>query len=99
MADTGTVLWSELMTTEVEKAKSFDGEILGLSFEPFGDNNAGYWLATSDGRPIWGIMDMTERPGGPTGWFTNMAVDDAITMYALHCTQCLASQDNTHMHY
>ena len=76
MADTGTVLWSELMTTEVEKAKSFDGETLGLSFEPFGDNTPGYWLATSDGRPIWGIMDMTERPGGPTGWFTNMAVDD-----------------------
>jgi hypothetical protein len=51
MTDTGTVLWSELMTTEVEKAKSFDGETLGLSFEPFGDNTPGYGLATSDGRP------------------------------------------------
>lgn len=76
MTDTGIVVWSELMTTEVEKAKAFYGETLGLSFEPFGDNNPGYWLATRDGRPIWGLMDMTRRPGGPTGWFTYMVVDD-----------------------
>ena len=76
MTDTGTVIWSELMTTEVEKAKAFYGETLGLGFEAFGDSNPGYWLATFDGRPIWGLMDMTQRPGGPTGWFTYMVVDD-----------------------
>lgn len=76
MSDTGTIIWSELMTTEVEKAKAFYGKALGLSFQSFGDSSPGYWLATRDGRPIWGIMDMTLRPGGPTGWFTYMAVDD-----------------------
>ena len=29
MTDTGTVVWSELMTTEVEKAKAFYGKTLG----------------------------------------------------------------------
>jgi predicted enzyme related to lactoylglutathione lyase len=76
MTDTGTVIWSELMTTEVEKAKAFYGDTLDLGFETFGDSNPGYWLATLDGRPIWGLMDMTQRPGGPTGWFTYMIVDD-----------------------
>ena len=74
MTDTGTVVWSELMTTEVEKAKAFYGAALGLSFEKFGGQD--YWIASADGKPVWGIMDMTQRPGGPMGWFTYMAVDD-----------------------
>ena len=76
MSETGIVVWSELMTTEVDKAKAFYGRTLGLGFEAFGDSNPGYWLATLNGRPVWGIMDMTGRPGGPSGWFTYMAVDD-----------------------
>lgn len=76
MSESGVVVWSELMTTEVEKATAFYGKTLGLTFQPFGDSNPGYWLAMLNGRPVWGIMDMTQRPGGPTGWFTYMAVDD-----------------------
>ena len=76
MNDNGTVVWSELMTTEVEKAKAFYGRTLGLGFEAFGDGAEGYWLATRDGKPVWGIMDMTGKPGGPSGWFTYMTVDD-----------------------
>ena len=74
--DNGTVVWSELMTTEVEKAKSFYGRTLGLGFDAFGDGAQNYWLATRDGKPVWRIMDMTGKPGGPSGWFTYMMVDD-----------------------
>lgn len=76
MSESGAVVWSELMTDEVEKAKAFYGKTLGLTFEAFGDSNPGYWLAMLDGRPVWGMMDMTRKPGGPSGWFTYMAVDD-----------------------
>lgn len=76
MSETGGIVWSELMTTEVEKAKAFYGATLGLGFEAFGEGAQGYWLATLNGRPVWGIMDMTGKPGGPSGWFTYMAVDD-----------------------
>lgn len=76
MSETGGIVWSELMTTEVEKAKAFYGRSLGLAFEAFGDGAQGYWLARLNGRPVWGIMDMTGKPGGPSGWFTYMAVDD-----------------------
>lgn len=76
MSDTGTVFWSELMTTEVEKAKAFYGKALGISFEKFPNPETDYWVAMAAGRPAWGIMDMTGRPGGPSGWFTYLAVDD-----------------------
>lgn len=82
MSETGIVVWSELMTTEVEKAKAFYGRTLGLRFEAFGDTNPGYWLATLNGRPVWGMMDMTGRPGGPAGWFTYLAVDDVDSRVA-----------------
>ena len=74
MTDTGTVVWSELMTTEVEKAKAFYEKTLGHTFEKFGGDD--YWIASANGKPVWGIMDMTGKPGGPSGWFTYMAVDD-----------------------
>ncbi|WP_395689450.1 VOC family protein [Aestuariivirga sp.] len=77
MARQGEVVWSELMTTEIDKAKAFYGRTLGLTFEahdPTGDGN--YWVAMADGEAAWGLMDMTSRPESPTGWFTYLAVDD-----------------------
>ena len=76
MSDNGVVYWSELMTTEVEAAKAFYGQTLGLTFVADGEGNPGYWLALRDGRPIWGLIDMTGRPAGPSRWFTYLTVDD-----------------------
>ncbi len=77
MAKQGTVVWSELMTTEVEKAKEFYGKTLGLTFQGFDLSGEGnYWVAMAGGESVWGLMDMTSRPGSPTGWFTYIAVDD-----------------------
>lgn len=76
MSEQGTILWSELMTNEPEKAKAFYSKALGVSFDKFDNPGADYWIAMADGKPVWGIMDMTQRPGGPSGWFTYMNVDD-----------------------
>ena len=76
MGETGTIVWSELMTEDVGKAKDFYGTTLGVGFETFSAGDSGYWIAMAAGRPAWGIMDMTTMPGGPTGWFTYMEVDD-----------------------
>ena len=76
MAEHGMITWSELMTTEVDKAKDFYAKTLGVIFDKFNDPEGKYWVAMSGGKPAWGIMDMTARPGGPTGWFTYIAVDD-----------------------
>lgn len=77
MVEHGMICWSELMTTEVEKAKEFYARTLGVSFDGFDPTGEGsYWVAMAGGKPAWGLMDMTARPGGPTGWFTYIAVDD-----------------------
>jgi predicted enzyme related to lactoylglutathione lyase len=65
------------MTTEVEKAREFYGKTLGLTFTGFDPSGGGnYWVAMAEGDAVRGLMDMTSRPGGPTGWFTYLAVDD-----------------------
>lgn len=77
MTKQGTVVWSELMTTEVEKAKAFYETTLGVTFQGFDPTGQGtYWVAMTGKDASWGIMDMSKRPGGPTGWFTYLAVDD-----------------------
>ncbi len=78
MTEHGMITWSELMTTEVEKAKAFYETTLGVSFEPFAADAEGrYHVAMAGGKPAWGLMDMTGRPdAGPAMWFTYIAVDD-----------------------
>ncbi len=77
MSEHGMITWSELMTTEVEKAKDFYGKTLGVTFEGFDPSGEGnYWVAMAGGKPAWGIMDMSGKPGGPSGWLTYIAVDD-----------------------
>ncbi len=66
MTEHGMITWSELMTTEVEKAKAFYETTLGVSFEPFAADAEGrYHVAMAGGKPAWGLMDMTGRPDGP----------------------------------
>jgi len=74
MSAHGMSVWSELMTTEVEKAKDFYARALGVTFTQFDES---YHIAMAGGKPAWGIMDMSKRPpDGPSGWFTYLAVDD-----------------------
>ena len=70
MTDHGMIIWSELMTTEVEKAKAFYAARWAspsTSSTTRKGNTGWRWWAES--RP-GAIMDMTARPDGPTGWFT-----------------------------
>lgn len=76
MTNHGMIVWSELMTTEVEKAKAFYANSLGVTFEKFNDPEGKYWVAMAGEKPAWGIMDMTARPDGPTGWFTYIGDED-----------------------
>ena len=77
MSEHGMIVWSELMTTEVDKAKAFYSKTLGVTFDPFDTGEGKYWVAMAGGKPAWGLMDMTGRPdAGPSVWFTYIAVDD-----------------------
>ncbi len=71
--------WHELHTWEPEAALAFYGRTLGWEFEPLTiAENAGYWLARKDGKPVGGVFELTEPDYGgiPSHWMTYLYVDD-----------------------
>src|SRR6266498_2485889 len=76
--DVGALCWNELATTDVERAKSFVGELLGWQYET---DDGGYTTITNAGRPNGGIREQTEHERGiPPNWlpyFTVQNADDA----------------------
>src|SRR5215218_4631574 len=76
--DVGALCWNELATTDVERAKSFFGELLGWQYET---DDRDYTTITNAGRPNGGIREQTEHERGiPPNWlpyFTVQNADDA----------------------
>ena len=75
----GTFCWNELMTRDVERAKSFYAETIGWSFEPMQmAEGRTYWVASEAGKPVAGIfpIDAPGFDGAPESWMSYLAVDD-----------------------
>jgi uncharacterized protein len=74
----GAFMWNELMTNDVEKAKSFYHATIGWEIEEMKMPSGSYWIAKADGKMVGGIMNMTGMvpPGTPTHWFSYIEVDD-----------------------
>jgi uncharacterized protein len=75
----GTFYWNELMTRDVEGAKKFYADTLGWSYDGMPMPGGGtYWLATMDGEPVGGIMNISAPEFGPVpeSWMSYIAVDD-----------------------
>ena len=76
----GTFYWNELMTRDVEGAKKFYADTLGWSYDamPMPGGAGTYWLATMDGEPVGGILDISAPEFGPVpeSWMSYIAVDD-----------------------
>ena len=75
----GMIWWSELMTRDVAAARRYYEALAGWSFStmPMGEDS--YHLASRNGQPIAGMMDMSKAPGMenvPPHWFTYIAVAD-----------------------
>ncbi len=74
----GAFMWNELMTADVEKAKSFYGKTIGWTMEEMKMPSGSYWIAKVGGTPVAGLMNMTGMvpPGTPPHWFSYIEVDD-----------------------
>jgi hypothetical protein len=68
------------MTRDVEGAKKFYADTLGWSYDamPMPGGGGTYWLATMDGEPVGGILDISGPEFGqvPESWMAYIAVDD-----------------------
>jgi hypothetical protein len=76
MAENGRFVWRELMTTDVEAAKSFYGEVFGWKCKASEMPNMTYYLfETATGKQVAGMMKVP-MPGIPPHWLGYVSVDD-----------------------
>lgn len=77
----GTVIWTELMTRDVDAAKRYYEKICSWTFKsmPMGPGNPDYVLGMKGETPIVGIMDLNASPDDDATepfWMSYFAVDD-----------------------
>jgi uncharacterized protein len=73
--DVGALCWNELATTDVERAKSFFGELLGWEYET---NDGGGATIKNAGRRNGGMREQTRQERGiPPNWLPYFTVENA----------------------
>lgn len=74
----GAMCWNELMTSDVEKAKSFYSDFLGWTYDKMDmGNGSDYWVIQNAGRPNGGIFPLIgEMEGMPPMWAIYFTVAD-----------------------
>jgi predicted enzyme related to lactoylglutathione lyase len=84
----GAFVWSELVTTDVERAKEFYAAVLGWEFETGGDGPDAYTEIKAGGRSVAGMMAKpSSMPAeAPPMWAVYFAVDD-VDDTAMHVTK------------
>ncbi|MEM7190166.1 MAG: VOC family protein [Pseudomonadota bacterium] len=74
----GSIHWSELCCGNVAEAKAFYESTCGWSMAEMPMPNGTYNVASLNGQPVAGIMDMAQigDPNVAPHWMTYIAVDD-----------------------
>ncbi len=70
--------WSELRSTDIEKAKAFYTDVIGWTTEPMDMGEGGIYTVLKIGdMPVGGMMAMPEAAAGaPSHWMLYVTVDD-----------------------
>ncbi len=77
MKQHGAFSWNELMTTDVEAAKAFYGDLFGWTLENMPTNDMTYTMAKAGDREVAGLMAMPPEAGTmPPTWGAYVTVDD-----------------------
>lgn len=73
----GKFSWCELMTTDVEAAKTFYKDLLGWTLEDMPMEGMTYTVVKAGDEPVGGMMAMPPEAGdAPPNWGTYVTVDD-----------------------
>ncbi len=79
MTPHGHFNWTEFITRDPERFKTFYADTVGWTYEAqLQPDGACYWIVLSNGERVGGIFP-TNRPGFetvPDGWMPYLAVDD-----------------------
>lgn len=73
----GRFVWRELLTTDVEGAKGFYGELFGWSFKGMDmPDGTTYWIAQVGDKGVGGLMKKPDEVQAPSYWSAYVSVDD-----------------------
>jgi predicted enzyme related to lactoylglutathione lyase len=74
----GKVIWLDLVTPDLDRAKLFYAGLFGWTFRDVHTGETDYAVALLDGRPIGGLVHRPAPPGKPRqpAWLTFIAVPD-----------------------
>lgn len=74
----GSFCWNELMTRDVERAKTFYTDAIGWTFDGMPMPDGTYWVAKVGDKAVGGIFEMkgAQFEGVPENWMAYLAVDD-----------------------
>jgi predicted enzyme related to lactoylglutathione lyase len=82
--DPGCLTWNELSTTDVDRAKSFYGDLFGWGYDDVGTAEMPYTTIRNGGRMNGGIRplgDQEKQMGVPPNWlpyFTSADIDQSV---------------------
>jgi predicted enzyme related to lactoylglutathione lyase len=76
-APTGAPCWVDLMTSDVERARAFYGELFGWTSDEPNAEFGGYFNFSLDGVLVAGGMPAMPEAGPPNIWSIYLAADDA----------------------
>ena len=77
IAPVGAPCWVDLMSSDVDRSRSFYGELFGWTAEEPNPEFGGYFNFTKDGALIAGCMAAMPDGGMPDAWSIYLATDDA----------------------
>ncbi len=84
MKQHGAFSWNELMTTDIDGAKKFYGELLGWSMQDVPTCDMGYVMAKAGDKEVGGIMAIpNDFKAMPPAWGSYITVDDVDARSAL----------------
>ncbi len=75
----GTPCWVDLLSSDVDKAKIFYGELFGWTSEQAGAEFGGYVSFFSGGHQVAGMMAKGPEMNAPDGWCTYISTADIDT--------------------
>jgi len=79
----GRFSWNELMTTDMEGAKAFYGELLGWQLNDIDNADMPYAIASIDSEEVAGLMPMPEQAQAmPSSWGGYITVDNVDSVVA-----------------
>jgi len=77
LTQTSRIVWHDLMTTDIERAKDFYQALFGwTTFEQGMGPMGNYTLIQHQGQPIGGIVGIDPKHGLPSHWLCYLTVDD-----------------------